>query len=193
MTRMPRLSTRERTGGCRISPLASSTTAGRGPGRRCTCASTRSPSRRKPEIRVVSFVLRSPQDEIRPIAISGQGKMLHAAITPSDIQENFQLCVPPRGYAELELTVDGASTVPGGPRDAGRLASGAPARRHLHRLTQRKQPRAHPALVHDALTGSAGARLRLPPAPGRSAAPLLDSESLGPPDLARYLPISWRA
>jgi len=69
----------------------------------------------EPELRTMSYVLRSP-DNIpqRPITLSAQGKTMHAVATPDAITENIQVCVPAQGYAEIRLRPDGSSwVVPG--------------------------------------------------------------------------------
>jgi hypothetical protein len=69
---------------------------------------------RRPRLRTVAFVLRAPVDvPRRPIALSTRGKTVHAVITPDDSDEDVDVCVPADGYAELTLTVDGSSTIPG--------------------------------------------------------------------------------
>ena len=69
---------------------------------------------RKPEIRGLSFVLRAPDGVARrPAAVTVDGKTTPLVVTPDELTQTVNVCVPAHGYADVRLDVTGASPIPG--------------------------------------------------------------------------------
>ncbi len=82
---------------------------------------------RTARLRSVGFVLRAPQDIAkRVVTLSSQGKTTRVIVTPSATDASAQACVPTHGYAEIQMKVNGSSTIPG---DLATLATSRMLRR----------------------------------------------------------------
>ncbi len=78
-------------------------------------------------VRSVGFVLRAPQDVAqRVVTLSSQGKTSRVVVTPSATDASAQACVPTHGYAEIQLKINGSSSIPG---DLATLAASRTPRR----------------------------------------------------------------
>jgi hypothetical protein len=72
------------------------------------------PGQKTPTLRTVAFVLRPPAGVSgRAITLSAPGTTTRALMTQADITEFVHVCVPAHGYAEVQLAVDGSSSIPG--------------------------------------------------------------------------------
>jgi len=66
------------------------------------------------ERHTAAFVLRAPAGvPRRAITLSTPATTTDALTTQADITEFVHVCVPAHGYAEIQLTVDGSSSIPG--------------------------------------------------------------------------------
>jgi hypothetical protein len=68
---------------------------------------------RRPVLRVVSLVLRAPVGQRRAVTLGSGRNSIHLVATESDTTQNVDVCVPPNGYGELRMTVEGSSAAPG--------------------------------------------------------------------------------
>jgi hypothetical protein len=69
---------------------------------------------RHPELRTLSFVVRSPDDvPQRPITFSSEDRKTRVVATPNALTQDVTVCVPVRGYADVKLDVEGSSSIPG--------------------------------------------------------------------------------
>jgi hypothetical protein len=82
---------------------------------------------RTARVRSVTFIIRGPDDAApRAVTLDAQGHSTRISATPSSTSASLQVCVPARGYAEIRLTVDGSSSIPG---DLATLAESLAPRR----------------------------------------------------------------
>jgi hypothetical protein len=92
------------------------------PGKAATIRLFSSPGQSRPRIYYLSLQIWAPDDVAsRPFEVrSDPGRFRGAASgSRTEFVNNFPVCVPPNGFADVQITANGASTIPG---DLGTLA-----------------------------------------------------------------------